>query len=219
MLWVEKLTVSKFFNHIDNSIEQQLYDDITVENIQMTGVDIYYMPREVIEFDPVLGEPTGTSFTDAYVIEMYIDQEHGGTGPGDFLSQMGVMTDELFTLSVSRRRFAELKIPDRVFPISGDIIYAGLPEKNMGYSTYINGFYEITKVDNEVPFWPLGQHYVYQLTVKKFIYSYEKFNTGIAALDQYQPLVTNEIEIERAINRVISPGLIDSTEKNPFGGL
>lgn len=213
------MTVSKYFNHINNSVEQSLYNKIVIENIQMTGVDVQYMPRDVVEFDPILGEPTGSSFNNAYTIEVYIDQTQGGQGQGDFLSQIGVQTDETFTLSISRDRFAELAIPSRPFPQSGDIVYIGLTEVRGGYSTYINGFYEITKTDNEVPFWQLGTHFVYQLTLRKFTYSYEKFATGNAVLDQYQPEATNNTELDRAINRVLDPELLDKSEKNPFGGI
>jgi len=85
----------------------------------------------------------------------------------------------------------------------------------------MNGFFEIAAVENEHIFWQLGNYYTYNLKVQLFTYSYEKFNTGNPVFDDsLQPIPNNEFELNTALNRKIpSSGLIDTVEKNPFGGL
>lgn len=214
--------VSSYFNHIDNQQEQKLFNQLAIENIQLSGVDCYYMPREVLEFDSILGEPKGTSFNESYIIEVYVDQPQGSSGAGDILTKLGVDTQESFTITMSKTRFNDLKIENREYPQPGDIIYFGIPNRNGGTSTYQNSLFEITYVDNENPFWQLGTHFTWKLTVQEFVYSYEQFNTGNEVFDVYNPNDQNNAELDKFINNNlddITPDLIDTSEKNPFGDL
>jgi len=43
------MTVSSYFKHTTAKNEQKLVDDITIETIQMKGLDLYYIPREVLD--------------------------------------------------------------------------------------------------------------------------------------------------------------------------
>ena len=52
--------------------EQNLYEDIILESIQIHGLDIEYLPRELVNKDIVTGEDIMSRFEDAYTIEMYL---------------------------------------------------------------------------------------------------------------------------------------------------
>ena len=36
--------------------EQDLYEDIVIESLKMFGQDIYYLPRDIVNEDRILGE-------------------------------------------------------------------------------------------------------------------------------------------------------------------
>ena len=57
--------------------EQQLYEDIIIEALQMYGQDVYYLPREIINKDKIFLDDIPSRFSDAYKIEMYIEMQKG----------------------------------------------------------------------------------------------------------------------------------------------
>ena len=64
-----------FFNHAVSS-EQHLYEDLVVESLRMYGQETYYLPRNIIEEDTILGEDVQSKFGDAYSVEMYLTLIH-----------------------------------------------------------------------------------------------------------------------------------------------
>ena len=58
-----------FFNHAV-STEQQLYEDLVVESLRIYGQEVFYLPREVVEEDPILTEDVKSKFGEAYSVEM-----------------------------------------------------------------------------------------------------------------------------------------------------
>ena len=78
-----------FFNHAVNT-EQMLYEDIVVESLRMFGHETYYLPREIVEEDTILGEDVQSKFGDAYSVEMYLENTDGFEGDGDLMSKFGV---------------------------------------------------------------------------------------------------------------------------------
>ena len=48
--------------------EQHLYEDLTIEAIQIFGHDVYYLPRTLVNKDELFGEDPLSKFSDAYTI-------------------------------------------------------------------------------------------------------------------------------------------------------
>ena len=48
------MAVNPYFNHITALNERSLYNDLIVENIKNSGIDVYYIPREDVSVDPIL---------------------------------------------------------------------------------------------------------------------------------------------------------------------
>ena len=65
------MTVSRYFNHIANTSEQNLYEDLVVENIQLSGMDVNYLRRDMESIDDILREPYRSTFASNHVIEVY----------------------------------------------------------------------------------------------------------------------------------------------------
>ena len=53
--------------------EQLLYEDLIVESLKMYGQDVYYLPRELVNKDQIFVDDNVSRFSDAYKIEMYIE--------------------------------------------------------------------------------------------------------------------------------------------------
>lgn len=161
-----------FYN---NTNEQNLVEDITVEIIKATGQDCLYVPREYLTIDRVFGEDPGSSFTTTYTIEMYLQSFKGFDGT-DIITQFGIEIKDKVSLVMARRRFKE-EVTNKntaiTRPREGDLIYFPTSKS----------LFEINFVEHENPFYPLGKLYSYLITAELFTYSYEKIDTDIAALD------------------------------------
>jgi hypothetical protein len=161
-----------FYN---NTNEQNLVEDITVEIIKATGQDCLYVPREYLSIDKVFGEDPGSSFTTTYTIEMYLQSFKGFDGT-DIITQFGIEIKDKVSLVFARRRFKE-EVTNKntaiTRPREGDLIYFPTSKS----------LFEINFVEHENPFYPLGKLYSYMITAELFTYSYEKIDTDIAAID------------------------------------
>ena len=214
------MATNPYFNHLKSKTEQSFYEDLVIESIKNAGIDVYYIPREYFEIDPILGEPTRSTFNSAYKIEVYFEDVMGFQGQGDLMSKFGLIMQNDTKLKISKKRFRQLGIPNRIRPSEGDLIYIGDIENN-GFGSFTNSFFEITFVEHESLFWQLGKYFIYELKCQLFTYSYEKFNTGNVAIDTINSM-TNQSEIDLAINQAIKTKeqtLVDFSEKNPFGDL
>ena len=158
--------------------EQRLYEDMIEESLRIYGQDVYYIPRNLRNFDRVLDDAVASEFNQAYFIEMYID-ESGYSGEGTIMSKFGLEVRDQFVFSIARRSFS-LEItnpqPEILRPREGDLLYFPLNRKT----------FEIRFVDNKPFFYQLGELQMYDITCELFEYSNEKFNTGIEEIDQIQ---------------------------------
>ena len=156
--------------------EQDLVEGITIEIIQATGVDCYYIPRDYLSIDKIFGEDPGSYFDNAYVLEMYLQSFKGFEG-NDVITQFGLEIKDKVNLVFARKRFKQEvtnKNSALTRPREGDLIYFP-PSKSL---------FEINFVEHENPFYPLGRLYSYFITAELFTYSYEKLSTSINAVDQ-----------------------------------
>src|SRR6056300_1150201 len=132
--------------------EQDLYEEIIIESLKMYGQDVYYIPREIVNRDRIFEDDSVSRFSDAYKIEMYIENIEGFDGEGDLFTKFGVEIRDAATFIVSRRRWgsviAENEESDVVQffrPREGDVIYLPLSQS----------MFQIMKVETETPFFQL----------------------------------------------------------------
>lgn len=174
---------SQFFE-TDDTADQQLVEDLIIEMIQAKGVDYYYLPRTIENFDSFFGEDSqASSFKDAFILEFYLESFKSWEGEGNIIFKTGLESREEATVCCSIRRFSEeitASMPEIKRPREGDIIVF---PKAVDRATR---FFEITKVDNEELHYQLGKLYFYKLNVKAFEYSGERVTTGVQALDDFE---------------------------------
>ena len=163
---------------IGNAAEKRLHEDVIIESLKIFGQDIYYLPRTLVNRDLVMGEDTSSRFDDSYLLEMYFENNTGFAGENELINKFGLEIRDDTTLVVSKRRFEEhvankatLTATGR--PNEGDILYVPL----------LKGFFEIQFVEDQEPFYQLGNLPVYKLRVTRWEYSSEELNTGLEAID------------------------------------
>ena len=226
--------------------EQRLVEDLIIESLKIYGHDTYYLPRTLINKDTIFDEDELSRFTQAYPLEMYLDNVNGYEGQGDIFTRFGLEVRDQATFVMAKRRWEDMvqtsggRFTQTTRPSEGDLIYF---EKT-------KSLFEIKYVDFQNPFYQLNQIYVYRLVCELFEYSSEDLDTGIATIDgietkysqdmlEYQllqedgTLILNETNgsiireeysstqepIDNADfdNLVTLEGILDFSEKNPFG--
>ena len=196
--------------------EHLLHEDIIVESISIYGQNFYYIPRELVAKDEILGEDRLSKFKKAFAIEMYLENADGFEGQGAFIQRFGgMMMEQSATLTVARRRWDQLvgrfgvtTIPSR--PNEGDLLYFPLTD----------GLFEIKFVQHQDPFYQIGKLFVYKLEVELFQYASERITTGVKQIDDFESLksfstdvvqngVIREIRVtNRGIGYTIPPNVI-----------
>ena len=84
--------------------EQYLYEDLIIEAMQIYGHDVFYLPRTIVNRDTIFDEDALSSFTQAYPVEMYLENVDGYEGEGDLFTKFGVELRDQATFIVSRKR-------------------------------------------------------------------------------------------------------------------
>ena len=170
---------------IGNQAEKRLHEDIIIESLKIFGQDIYYLPRTLVNRDLVLGEDTSSRFDDSYLLEMYFETNEGFAGENEIINKFGLEIRDDTTLVLSKRRFEEhvankatLTATGR--PNEGDIVFVPL----------LNSYFEIQFVEDQEPFYQLGNLPVYKLKVTRWEYANEEINTGISTLDAVEDKFT-----------------------------
>ena len=157
--------------------EQNLYEDLVIESLKFYGQDVYYLPREIVTQDNVFLDAIESRFSDAYKIEMYVENTDGFAGEGDLFTKFGIELRDQATFIMARRRWKQLigdKLDELNFrPREGDVIYV----------PFSKSLFEITKVETETPFYQLNQLPTFRVTCELFEYSDEDFDTDIDDID------------------------------------
>ena len=174
-----------YFNNFNSKGEQGLIQDLIVESIKMYGIDLYYLPREIINPSSEFREQQTSKYNQAVSTVMYIKSVDGFDGEGEFLSSFGVQVREEINFSVANFTFnndvGQLTRRDR--PLESDLIWFPLNK----------AIFQIKYVNVRPVFYQLGALQFYDVTCELFEYSNEIFNTGIAAIDTvYNALNTTD---------------------------
>lgn len=167
--------------------EQNLYEDLIVESLQIYGQECYYLPRNIVTRDMILNEDPKSKFDDAFLVEMYLENVDGFDGDGALMTKFGLEIRDQATFVVAKRTWEKLvgiwktgQVTNR--PCEGDLIYLPLSKS----------FMEIKFVDHQSPFYQLSKFPVYKLRCELFEYSNEEVTTGIKEIDQLERKFTTE---------------------------
>ena len=198
--------------------EQNLYEDIIIESLKIYGQDVYYLPRDIVNEDKILGEDVPSRFNSAYKVEMYIENTEGFDGEGDLFSKFGVEIRDQATFIVARKRWSQTVSRydneiQAIRPLEGDVIYLPLS----------NSMFQIMAVEHEQPFYQLSNLPTYKLRCELFEYGDEDLDTGVEAIDDIERRYAYEYQltldsasygfvIGETVNQIFSSGVVMSGE-------
>jgi hypothetical protein len=204
--------------------EQNLLEDLIIESIQMYGQDVYYIPREVVHRDMIFNDSILSRFKHAYKVETYLESVEGFEGDGDLFSKFGVEIRDAVTLIMSRRRWnTEIR---QYVEEEGDTA----DTKNLSNNTYYRpregdlvhlplsgATFQIMRVEDDAPFYQLGNLPTFRLRCEKFEYSDEDFDTGIEEIDRMENFMAYQwrLTLDSAANgftrnEIVQQTIVDS---------
>jgi len=192
------------------SPEQLLMEDLIIECLKIYGFDTYYIPRQAVNEDDILGEDVLNKYSSAYPLEMYMQNVTGFEGDGDLMSKFGVEIRDTATFIVARRRW------DEVIARSGDAVLTTRPaEGDIIYFPLTKAYFEIKFVESTDPFFQVGKLYVYKLQCELMQYSSEVFDTGVSEIDNIASEKSADINAFNLLLENGSRALLE--EYNPAG--
>jgi len=168
-----------YFQNYSNSNEQNLLDDLIVEATSIYGIDVYYVARNLNNFDKIYGEDDNSSYTNAWQIAVYLKDVFGYSGDKEIMSKLaGLEIRDQIVLSIPVRSFEREIEPDMNYdrPHEGDVIYFPFNQT----------VFQIKYVNQNEMFFQLGTIHSWEVTCELFEYSGEKFDTGIPEIDRLQ---------------------------------
>ena len=164
--------------------EQNLVQQLINEQLKIYGVEVNYIPRQILNQNSIIEEIEASKFDDNYLIEAYLSNYEGYSGAGDVMTKFGISIRDEVNLIISKERFEDFispfldALPDDQIdvymrPREGDLIYFPLGGR----------LFEIKFVEHEQPFYQLGKTYVYELKCELFEYEDEIIDTSIEEID------------------------------------
>ena len=173
------------------SVEMDILEDNIIEEIQISGTDILYIPREWVSTDDMLFEVTASSFRKAYEIEAKIE------GLDSMVKNAWMLTNLNFgipltniNVTVSKRRFREC-VPDEALaapgrPNEGDLVFIPISKTLL----------EIKSADPDNLLSSGGRLHVYKLQCEFYRHSAEALPTdpadGITDIDQIPEIILKD---------------------------
>jgi len=172
------MSTNFYFNNFKNNQEQQLLEDLIVEAIKIYGEDMFYIPRNINNLDKLYTADDQSSYTQAFLVELYIKSVDGFSGDGNFMSKFGLEIRDQVIFSVAQRTFTNEigSYTTLTRPREGDLIYFPLNNK----------CFQIKYVNKFEMFYQLGALQTWEMTCELFEYADEVFNTGIPEIDRIQ---------------------------------
>jgi len=218
------MAVSRYFNHLEEHGEINLFDSLVQESIQISGYDVSYIKRTDFEIDPVLYEPKASVFEHGFRIEANIpDNLMNWEGQGTTMNQFGITIQNQGNILFSKTRWEQIQKEraeqglwtiDR--PYEGDLIYFGY-----GYKKYNNTLFIINQVDFSDMSWQLGRNFVYRCFCSLYSPSHNEkiLSSEFDLTNQVDDAIQAE-DVTRQNDNVdmIGKTLQEFSEKHPFGG-
>jgi len=169
--------------------ERDMYQDLFDEQIFLFGSDVKYIPRVKVR-DDAMNDLIISRFNDFATIEMFLINVEGFGSPSEMMSKFGLKITDEVTFVCSKRRWL-----DYVDPLIDTTIQSSPNDGDLIYYPLTNDLYEIKFVEREIPFYALGQQYVFQMTAEIWQPGNSIFETGDDDIDGFGYTDANVIPI------------------------
>ena len=87
---------------IGTTNESRLIEDLIIESLKIYGHDTFYLPRTMVNKDDIFDESALTTFTEAYPLEMYLENVQGFEGQGDIFTRFGMEVRDQATFILAK---------------------------------------------------------------------------------------------------------------------
>lgn len=155
------MATNRYFENLYQTSEQSLYADLLTESIQIYGVDVVYIVRDIEDFDEILREEKLSRFKTTYNIEGYMPDTGQCEGLQNYMSKFGYRFEETTELIISSDRWNQLNTGFQR-PREGDFIYIGNP--NDQYASFVNCTFQINScVPGHPEMFQFGKMHSYRL--------------------------------------------------------
>ncbi len=117
------MATNKYFQNVNHRGTQRLTEDLVVESIAMHGIDVYYLPKTLVNRDTLFGSDSLKKFTTAAQVEVYVKDVVGFGGEGDILGKFGLEMRDQVTFTIARRRYEQIKSEKILLETGSNIIF------------------------------------------------------------------------------------------------
>lgn len=193
------------YNFNFNKNEFEFFNNLAEEVVKQRGIPIFFLPRQSLKSDLILGEDTLSHFSENYEMIMYLTNHSEFEGDGSIFGQFGLQVTDQSTFEIPMSLFED-KTGNKK-PLEGDLIYVPMGEF----------IFEIFNVATKDPFYYMGKPSKYILNMRKFEYSNEKMETGIEELDELDDIQSTDITSENDTLEDEINDVINSTSSSIFG--
>lgn len=171
-------------HRVGYSSEQNLVEGMIIESIEISGVEVIYIPRSLNKVDQVFGEDVLSSFESYAAIPMYLSDFNGYGGQSEMLSKFGMQIQDTASFLVSRKRYKEIVVP--ILPNSRNEKVVWRPnEGDLIFVPNTKSLFEIMFVEDEEPTeYQLNKKYVWTLRCELFRANNDKISTGNTDIDE-----------------------------------
>jgi hypothetical protein len=166
---------NRYFSQFIVGSEQELFDSLFTEAIQIAGVDWIYLPRQYMRLDPIYGEDVLSFWNDYHDIEIYISSNNY-EGNQEIMTKFGLMAEHELKIQISRSRFDEVTRGELQHPLEGDLFY----------DPYTTSLWEIKFVEDNSILPQFGDIPLYEISLARYVYSQESIRTGLREIDEIE---------------------------------
>lgn len=214
----------------EETSEQSLYHDLAQEITDMWGIPVYYIKRELVNFEKnPFGEDALSDYNEAFKLTAYFQNPKDGFDESSTLYEkfgLRLLNYSTFLLPIK-----DFRNQTKIYrPNEGDIICL---ENWKEYPDYGSGagrpaeFFEIKEVSlAQKGFDDIGDVYWFTVKCEQWNYSNQIVNTGIANIDNGISNTTNQDNLGNVVNdkwddselmQELSDQIIEWSPDHPFG--
>ena len=165
---------NNIFNFTNDIKEQNLISELKKEAIEIYGTNMYYIQRNSVDYNQILGEDLKQDFTDATLLVIYPENVENFGGNKEMFAKFGFDLQDTSNFLVHKD---EIILTGKEFPEAGDLVYWKETKR----------LFKIDFVDiDAVDYYQLGKNCMYKMQCSLFKYSSENIDTNVEEIDAFK---------------------------------
>jgi len=210
--------VSEYYDSLGP--EWRLTQDLLQETIDLFGIPMFFIPKEITTRDDIWGGHIGQNILDkSYEVTMALLTYENFSEAGTLFGKFGINVSDKIKLAMCQDTFEKITGYENGLTRVGDLIYVPTLKK-CG-----KAFWEVRAVDpndrNKLMMFGANHVYIFSANVLKLDVT-DKFESPVSDINEVQSFVDEignleKTEVDRQTTTV-APALNDFSETDPFSG-